>query len=167
MKVQAFQLRVKRVSGLNNDMTPKIENILVKLVGATAVDKYCKHINIRGFIKADPPRIEKVLFRNDEGEWVEDKKEEIEKAQVIVDKYTVNKNILSKDVDYKTELEDQKKRNDDLESRLKALEGNGKSDEREALEVKANELEIKFRANIGDDKLLEKIKEVDPEYKLS
>jgi len=38
--------------------------------------------------------------------------------------------------------------------------------ERVVLESKANELEIKFRANIGDEKLLAKIVEVEPDFKL-
>jgi hypothetical protein len=44
--------------------------------------------------------------------------------------------------------------------------GNEKSDDRVKLETKANELEITFRANIGDVKLLEKINEKDKEFKL-
>jgi leucyl aminopeptidase (aminopeptidase T) len=51
--------------------------------------------------------------------------------------------------------------------RLEALEkGNDKSENRVKLEEKANELEITFRANIGDVKLLEKINEKDKEFKL-
>jgi len=45
-------------------------------------------------------------------------------------------------------------------TRLEALESNRKSDYRIELEDKANELGIKFRANIGDAKLEEKIKDV-------
>ena len=40
------------------------------------------------------------------------------------------------------------------------------SKNRAKLEEKANELEIEYRANIGDAKLLDKILEVEPEFKL-
>lgn len=43
--------------------------------------------------------------------------------------------------------------------RLEALETNSKSDYRIELEDKANELGIKFRTTIGDEKLMQKIKE--------
>ena len=41
-----------------------------------------------------------------------------------------------------------------------------KTEGREVLEAKANELNISFRANIGDEKLLAKIVAVEPEFKL-
>jgi hypothetical protein len=40
-----------------------------------------------------------------------------------------------------------------------------KTPQRLAMETKAKELNIDFRANIGDAKLLLKIKEVEPDYK--
>lgn len=37
---------------------------------------------------------------------------------------------------------------------------------RKNIEEKANELDIKFRQNIGDEKLLDKIQEVEPDFKI-
>lgn len=41
-----------------------------------------------------------------------------------------------------------------------------KSEDRSALEEKAKELDVKFRSNISDIKLLAKINEVEPDFKL-
>jgi len=37
---------------------------------------------------------------------------------------------------------------------------------RKNIEEKANELDIKFRQNIGDEKLLDKIQEIEPDFKI-
>ena len=74
----------------------------------------------------------------------------------------------------KTEAQLLKEQNEMLIARLEALENGGKtvndnvekSNDRIALENKANDLKIQFRSNIGDEKLLEKINEIEPEFKL-
>ena len=82
-------------------------------------------------------------------------------------------------IDYKKLSEKQasdiaalKARNSTFEERLNALE-NGSNDQkppvesiRKDLEVKANTLGISFRSNIGDAKLLTKIQEIEPEFKI-
>lgn len=48
---------------------------------------------------------------------------------------------------------------------LKKVKPEIKSEQRAEIEDKANELGIKFRDNIGDSKLLEKIQSIEPEFK--
>lgn len=145
MKLLSYHLRVKRVSGLNKeDSTPKIENILIKLVGDTLFKKFCKGLAIRGYVRADPPKIEAVLERvkNKDGElsWKELGEEEIKKAQSIVDGILKAPKIAAK-VDYKAEFEKQKQLNDGLEKRLKALEDKPKPGpkKKETSKLKENE----------------------------
>ena len=169
MELRTYHLRTWRVYSLNSDQTPKIEEITVKLQGGILeLKKYCKFMTVRGFMKTKPPKIVKVIERNKAGKWIDLKESDIAEAQLIVDE--ILKKVKSDvKVDYKAELESQKKRNDNLEARLKALEGKkqDKSPERELLETRANALKIAFRSNVGDDKLLEKIKEADPLFTIS
>lgn len=79
----------------------------------------------------------------------------------------------------KTETQLLKEQNELLMARLDAIENGSfdkskmggvpdlKNDHRIELETKANKLEVKFRADISDAKLLEKIIEVEPNYKLN
>lgn len=81
----------------------------------------------------------------------------------------VNKSIKAVKQKAKTKVQVLEDHNNDLIKRLEALEAKGvdvKSTDRIKLEEKANELEITFRANIGDVKLLEKINEKDEDFKL-
>lgn len=79
------------------------------------------------------------------------------------------KSIMSGGEKPKTEIELLKEQNALLMKQIE-MQNNSKpepveaSEERKALEGKANELNIKFRANIGDVKLLEKIQEIEPEF---
>ncbi len=129
MELLAYHLRTKRVCGLNTDNTPKIENILVKLTGRTSLNKYSKSLNIRGFIKDSPPKIEVVLQRNEEtGKWKQLGISAINEAQIIVDGI-IGTGPVEKEIDYKVAFEEQKSKNQEqksknqeLENRLKALE---------------------------------------------
>ena len=81
----------------------------------------------------------------------------------------VNKSIKAVKQKAKSKVQVLEDQNKDLMNRLEALEAKGvdvKSTYRIKLEEKANELDITFRANIGDVKLLEKINEKDSEFKL-
>jgi hypothetical protein len=90
----------------------------------------------------------------------------------------VNKSIKAVKQKAKTKVEllqdENKKLRDESMSvmkRLEALElkggeGNSKTEDRIKIESKAKELEITFRASIGDVKLLEKINEKDKDFKL-
>ena len=139
MELKAYHLRTWRVSGLNKDMTHRIEDITVKLVGESSLEKYCKFLPVNGYVQDKPPKIVKVLERTSKTvdkrivlEWRELGENAISEAQERVTKL-LNAPITGQKVDYKSELEDQKKRNEvqkkrneDLESRLKALENKPK-----------------------------------------
>ena len=117
-KYLTYQLLTKRVCGLNKeDNTHKIEEILVKLGGSVLLEKYCKFLSVRGYIKTDPPKIVKVLDKSGE----ECGENEIVEAQKVVDKL-LNVSKVEAPIEYKLELEKEKKRTDDLERRLNALE---------------------------------------------
>ncbi|MCH8067843.1 MAG: hypothetical protein IID16_01020 [Candidatus Marinimicrobia bacterium] len=132
-KYLTYQLLTKRVCGLNKeDNTHKIETILVKLGGSVLLEKYCKFLSVRGYIKTDPPKIVKVLDKSGK----ECGKNEIIGAQEVVDKL-LNVSKVEAPIDYKVELEKEKKRNDELdqrndnlEQRLKALEMQSHPDEK-------------------------------------
>lgn len=165
-----IHLKTARVYATNEDSTPKIERTTVKLEDGDNFLKFVKHMHLRGFIKSEPPFVDKVL-RLKGKEYVEiDKKP----WQDIVEKALADKKPMESKIDYKhlsekqtKEISQLKANNDSFEERLKKLEGSpdDKSESRKALELKATELKIKFRDNIGDAKLLEKIKLIEPEYK--
>ena len=125
MKLLAYHLRTKRVSGLNRDNTPKIENIIVKLVGVLALQKYSKFLTVRGYVKGDPPEIEAVLERVKDNKWKELGEEDIAAAQKVVDDLLKPVKGTPKSDD-KEQINDLKAKNDDLEARLKALENKPK-----------------------------------------
>ena len=126
MELRTYHLRTWWVYALNSDQTPKVEDITVKIQGGIGeLKKYCKFMIVRGFMKSNPPEIVKVIERNKAGKWIDLKESDIAEAQLIVDQ-TLKKVESNVKVDYKSEFEDQKKRNDDLEARLKALESKPK-----------------------------------------
>jgi hypothetical protein len=159
-------------------MSPKIERTIVKLEDGDNFNKFVKHMHLKGYMTSEPPTVEKVLQKDDKGKY-----QEIDKTKWTkqVEKALETKGV-EKPIDYKAEFEKQKAQNSDILARLEAME-KGKmgstniSDAvkevqhsidgqnlRDKLEDKANELEITFRANIGDAKLLEKIQAVEPEF---
>ena len=134
MNLKAYHLQTWRVSGLNNDMTPKVEDITVKLVGELSFEKYCKFLTVRGYMLKKPPQIVKVLERV-KNEWKELGEKEISEDQERVD-LLLNAPKLSEKVDYESKFEDQKKQNKALEARLKALENKPKPGPKKKLEPK-------------------------------
>jgi len=119
--MKCYHLKTSRVSGTNDDSTSKIETITVKLVTEAALVKFCKFILVNGYVKAMPPKIVKVLDVTRGQNEKDISKKETSTAQAIVDDLLKDTSMV-KDVDYKAEAEAQRKRNDQLESRLKALE---------------------------------------------
>jgi len=169
---KVIHLKTARVYALNRDSTPKIERTTVKLMDGTNFNKFIDNIHLKGFMENEPPYVDKVL------QMVDKKYVEIDKApwQKIVDE-AISKKGIKASVNYKELAEKQSKEinqlranNDGFEERLRQLEGGGKSGSdtvyRDALISKANELKIKFRGNIGDAKLLAKIVEVEPDFKV-
>jgi hypothetical protein len=179
-------LKTARVSGHNPDNTAKVERITNKLEDGDNFNKFIRYLNLKGLMTSEPPTIEKVM-ENQDGKWVvinpQPWIEKLKEALVVVpdDAKTDFKLLSEKQA---KEIESLKVNNQSFEERLKALESNkeenivlknqdgeiitGKDEVpilRASLETKANELGIKFRENIGNDKLIAKIIEVEPEFK--
>ena len=142
-KYLTYQLLTKRVCGLNKeDNTHKIETILVKLGGSVLLEKYCKFLSVRGYIKTDPPKIIKVLDKSGS----ECGENEIVEAQQVVDKL-LNVSKVEAPIDYKLELEKEKKRTDDLERRLNELENKSKPGRKKASSEPKKTVESKPMSN--------------------
>ena len=168
-------LKTARVYGSNDDMTPKIERTIIKLENGDNFNKFVKHMHLKGYMKSEPPTVDRVLQKDDKGVF-----QEIDKAkwQKQVEE-ALQSNGIEKPIDYKAlsekqnrDLKELKANNNAFEERLKALEAKGyipsriETEKRELLLTKATELKIKFSPKIGDVKLLEKIQAVEPDFKL-
>ena len=159
-------LKVAKVGSQNADMTTLVERNTITLEAGKNFNNFVKHLHVQNYINTEPPVVVKVI------EMVDGKiKSELDKSQYqkqVQEALDKMKNPTGQ-IDYKKESEKQSKVNADLLERLEALENKGdndKSEDREALEAKAKELGIEFRSNIGDNKLLEKIQKIEPDYKL-
>ena len=177
----AIHLKTARVSSTDTDGTPKIERLTVKLTDGINFNKFVRHMYLQNYLKKEPPFVAKVIQEKG-GEWVE-----IDKTpwQEIVEKELLSrgKPVI---IDYKALSEQQSKEieglKSDFEDRLASLE-KGKAEikkdfqiakseiitnpsNRSKLEQKATELKVKFRTNIGDKKLLEKIQAIEPDFKI-
>ena len=178
-------LKTARVYAHDNDGSPKIERLITKLANGKPFFNFVKHLHLKGFLKSEPPKIVRVLLIKD-GEYSETDKTPWQK---YIDETIAAKKKTEK-VDYKelseqqgNEIKKLKANNDEFEARLKSLEDKkaeplSKEEEpkkedsspvisdRTFLETKAKELKIKFRNNIGNAKLLEKIQAIEPDFKL-
>lgn len=146
-------LKTARVYGQNDDNTPKVERTTVKLEDGDNFKKFVNHMHLKGFMKSEPPHVEKVMTKDEKNNY-----QEIDKTQwqEYVEQALRGKQP-QKAVDYKELATKQSELIEQMQKRLEALEGNTKSEKRLNLEKRAKELGIKFRDNIGDDKLEAKI----------
>lgn len=146
-------VKTKKVVSHNAQNESVYETIVQKIGPEATFNKFAKLLPNQGYASAEVIKV------------IEDGKEVdlIEKYQSMLD---IKPKIQDEKIDYKGLAEKQGKLLEEMEARLKALEGDSKSEDRIKLESKANELEINFRANIGDSKLLEKIQEKEPEFTL-
>ena len=151
------------------------ESILVKLTGILSLKKYSLFLKQESTIPKNPPYIKRVLIDGkDAGE------EEKRTAQEIL---TETLKPADKKLSYKQAFEEQEKLNVELGKRLAALEepkteayNNGPEivipkakrlfSDKELLQAKANDLQIKFRSNLGNEKLLLKIQDIEPEFEI-
>jgi hypothetical protein len=169
MSLKIYHLRVRKVESIGSDHTSKIGDRVIKLTGEDSFNKFIAYLPVSGYVKDTPPKIEKVLERNPGGECTALGAKEIVLAQKRVDK------ILEELAPgYKKEIPDKKydaleKKYEALLDRIDAKDGtkdsDKKSEDRKSLEAKAAESGIKFDGRTTDDKLIEKIKEIDPEFK--
>lgn len=172
--MKTIVVQTKKVVSHNADQTPVYEIIDQKIGPELTFSKFLKYLPNQGYVSAKILRVlktEPVKPKDKDGRITYTTKEigGIEEYQAMVDK-ALKPVKSNQKVDYKAELEKEHADKADLLKRLEALEkkneGSGKSESRELLEEKANELNIKFDARLGDGKLLAKIQEVDAEFTL-
>jgi len=157
--MKTIVLNVKKVVSQKANGMPEIEETTIKISPEATINKYIKLIPNQNFASVE---VIKVL---DKGKEVN----EIEKYQALIDD-TMEGSKQEKPIDYKALTEKQADLIKNMEQRLAALENNssesGNSEDRLKLESKAKELNITFRSTIGDDNLLKKIQEIEPEYNI-
>lgn len=159
-KEKVVHFRTKKIVSHDGKGMPEIEDNVIKVSPEFQATRYVNLINMQNFLSVD---VVKVLQRD--GEKSEFKEiDEIEKWQSMID----NKLKAPEKVkDYKKAYEDQNKDIENLKAQMaELLADKASNNPRLKLEAKANELEISFRSTIGDDKLLLKIQEIEPEFKL-
>lgn len=169
MSLKVYHLRVRKVQSIGSDQTSKIGNNVIKLTGEDSFNKFIAHLPLSGYVKDQPPKIEKVLKRDNAGKCTPLGDSEIKSAQERVDKI-----LKELSPGYKKDIPDAKydaleKKYEKLLARMDAKDsGKGsdeKSEQRKDLEVRAKELQIKFDGRTKDEKLIEKIKEIEPDFK--
>lgn len=159
-------LKVAKVASQNADMTSNIERNTITLEEGKNFDNFVALIHTQGYLLKEPPVVEEVAMLKD-GKIV-GKDLDKKPYQTQVDKALEAMKMPEKTVDYKAEAEKQKEVNIDLLKRIEALE-KGDGDllgDRTALEAKARELNINFPTNIKDETLLNKILEIEPDFKI-
>lgn len=135
--MKCYHLKTSRVKGHNEDGTSNIERITVKLVTESSLIKYVKFMLVNGYVKNQPPEVVKVLDVT-RGQKIKTLgKKDIDSSQKIVDDLLESTKMVKK-IDYKASFEDQKKRSDDLERRLNAIETKSKEEYVAKKEVKNN-----------------------------
>lgn len=172
--MKTIVVETKKVIAHKADGMPVIETIKQKLNPELTFNKFARLLPNQGYTSAKVIDVISTSFENKEENGKKfqvakhTKLDEIDKYQSMIDERLKPTTKAGESIDYKAKSEKQEALLKELEERLRALENKGyeKSPERAKIEDKANELGISFRANIGDEKLLEKIKEVEPEFEV-
>lgn len=157
--MKTIVVRTSKVVSHKGDGMPELEVIDQKISPEVTFNKFIEFLPIQNYSKAEVIRV------------LEDGKEldEVEKYQEMVNKSLKPDVKFGDSVDYKALSEKQSEMMARMEQRLAALEEKKEpkaTGQREAIESKANELNISFRSNIGDEKLLDKIREIEPNFEL-
>jgi len=179
-----IHVETKKIVSHDSVGNPIVEKSLVKLIdhpeyldplNRSSFAKFMKYLNANRYM--ENPLIVKVVDF--------DAKKELDKEdyQNAIDAKRAEAKSKKK-IDYKKLAENQeleiKRMKIDFEERLKDLEARSKEqvepkkyseqekpDNRTLLKQKADELNIAYRGNIGNVKLLEKIQEIEPEFKIN
>lgn len=163
--MKVIQVMTERNSSHDSVGNPVVEKILQTIESGFKWDKFLKYLPYHGYRKVTVLGFIDAEFNHSDSKK-ELNKSENEDLQSQVDKALKVDEV--KTTDFKAALELEKKRNDELAQRLAALEAKlSGGSERDLLETKAKELGISFRNNIGDEKLLEKIKEIEPDFNIN
>jgi len=160
-KEKVVHFNVKKVASHDAKGMPIIEDIIVKISPEFQVIRYINLVDQQNFLSVN---VVKVLERiGDRGEFTETN--EVAKFQEMVD---AKLKPVEQPTDYKKAYEAQNKDIDELKAQMAELLANkvsAEDNEINPLHTKANELNIKFRSDITDEKLIERIKEVEPNFK--
>jgi hypothetical protein len=144
----------KKIVAHKENGTPITEEIKQKLSPEMTFNKFLKYLSNQYYTSV-------TVVEAFEGKKALDVKEYQEKVDNAMEKKQSDR------IDYKALSEKQSKQLEEALKRLEVLENKSTKDNaRERLEAKAIELEISFRANIGNDKLLAKIQEIEPDFEL-
>lgn len=150
----------KKVTSHKGNGMPVIETIEQKISPELTFNKFVKYLPNQNYNSATVIRV------------LQDGKEvnEIDKYQEMINDGLNPENQVKGATDYKALSEKQSNQLTEALKRIEALEGKGSeevSEDRKKIELKAKELNITFRSNIGDEKLLAKITEIEPDFKLN
>lgn len=160
-------LQVSKVGMQNNDMTTDVETTVISLNDGKCFTNFVKHLNVQNFLTAEGRKPE--VIKVDEvvnGKVVKTGLDVTKYQKQVTDK--LNELTDNSPVDYKAKSEKQDDLIAKLTARLDAIDDIKKpSGNREALELKAKELNIDFRATLGDEKLMDRIKEIEPEFEIN
>lgn len=164
--MKTIVVETKKVVAHKADGMPVIETIKQKINPELTFNKWVDFLPNQGYTSVKVLEVINTVFENNKPKH--SNLDEIEKYQSIIDEKLSPETKAGESIDYKAKSEKQEALLAEMMERLKALEdkGDDKSDDRVKLESKAKELNISFRSNIGDEKLLEKIKEVEPKFEV-
>ena len=179
-------VKAKRIVSHDGVGKPVINESVIKLIdqpeflsleNRSPFAKFVKYMNMNKYM--ENPKILEVI------DFDTRKPLDVEEYQKAIDEMAAKSKSKEK-IDYKKLAQEKelelKRMKDDFEQRLKALEKPVKKvtekviekpvevvikkTDREILKAKATELNIKFKGNIGNAKLLEKIQAIEPEFKI-
>ena len=162
--MKTLKIKTKKIYSHDDLGKPNIEECVISLDEGKPFNGFIRFLNSQRYSEA--PVVIKVIGGQE--------KDIASFQNVINGMYGSNKKV--KPVDYKQLSEKQALLINSLDERLKTLEKikpigaklevGFSENERELMEKRATELKIKFRNNIGSQKLLDKILINDPEFKL-
>lgn len=159
--MKTIVVKTEKVTSHKGDGMPVIETITQKISPELTFNKFIKYLLNQNYKSTT---VIKVL---------KDDKEvsEVKKYQDKIDYVLSSANKTKGQTDYKALSEKQSDQLTEALKRIEALEDKGQNEDntedRKKLETKARELNITFKANIGDEKLLVKIIEIEPNFKLN
>jgi hypothetical protein len=174
--MKTIVVETKKVVSHDGKGMPVIETIKQKINPELTFNKFVRFLPNQGYAEVNVLEVIETKFETKEEDGRKfqvpkhSKLNEVEKYQARINEVLKPEAKPGDAIDYKAKSEKQEAQLKEMMARLQALEEKNKpvdiSEYRLKLETKAKELEITFRSNIGDEKLLEKIKEVQPDFEV-
>lgn len=122
-----IHVKTARVYGHNDDMTAKVEKVTVKLEAGYPFNNFLENMHLKGYLGTQKPEVVKVITRKNHKEAWKDTPDSIEEYQALINKQIEKTKPVQK-VDYKLAFEKEKARNEEILSRLEALEAERKEE---------------------------------------